>query len=215
MCGEREPCLAGLRLHRGSSPRVRGTLQIAHGCIKFSRFIPACAGNARSYRPLCRAKPVHPRVCGERYLALAVGGAGFGSSPRVRGTLDSDFQAIGDNRFIPACAGNAVPWVPELPWVPVHPRVCGERLNSSRFGMTPSGSSPRVRGTRSVAGCRGPIYAVHPRVCGERPIPIPPRPGRPGSSPRVRGTRQHQRPNPGDLRFIPACAGNAACWACC
>ncbi len=90
----------------------------------------------------------------------------------------------------------------------VHPRVCGERWlqRPALFGL--GGSSPRVRGTRSlrraavptdrfIPACAGNApnartmrrsSTVHPRVCGERGcsndrgIPIR------GSSPRVRGT---------------------------
>ena len=90
----------------------------------------------------------------------------------------------------------------------VHPRGCGERIDSARTIGCASGSSPRVRGTR-VDGRRDLVLCrfipagagnataaliaafkspVHPRGCGERisdrlyrfdPI---------GSSPRVRGT---------------------------
>ena len=93
------------------------------------------------------------------------------------------------------------------------------------------GSSPRVWGTLYdleeqparvgfIPACAGnarhPEYsngpiAVHPRVCGEREAERSLPAGATGSSPRVRGT-----PVPVALlrlfqRFIPACAGNAAC----
>ena len=93
-----------------------------------------------------------------------------------------------------------------------------------------SGSSPRVRGTRTAAGgagghrrfipacagnagTRAPFAAsaaVHPRVCGERFAAKNSKRRPPGSSPRVRGTRMEG--GAGELvpRFIPACAGNAA-----
>ena len=48
VCGER-PCPPRTKNStRGSSPRVRGTLQVSEHSVEPCRFIPACAGNARS-----------------------------------------------------------------------------------------------------------------------------------------------------------------------
>ena len=174
----------------GSSPRVRGTPRGRPAAPRWRRFIPACAGNSRPIRRICRGPPVHPRVCGElrgrrsatpspagssprvRRNSLRLKSLAFvlaGSSPRVRGTRR---QRIGRRplmRFIPACAGNsccgaATPWR-----CPVHPRVCGELVSGSNSQSSGRGSSPRVRGTHPHHG------------------------------------RQRVR-----LRFIPACAGNSA-----
>ena len=148
-------------------------------------------------------------MCGERTAANVSTNPGFGSSPRVRGTLRSRSHPLSSWRFIPACAGNARVLATPLDLTTVHPRVCGERANYQTESQRRTGSSPRVRGTRRVCWGRdctlrfipacagnappsqyGPrTESVHPRVCGERvrgwPI----------------GTLR--------LRFIPACAGNA------
>ena len=172
---------------------------------------------------------VHPRVCGEHF-----GGVGYphpigGSSPRVRGTPLPFGRSGAQNRFIPACAGNTrrVARSPRirsvhprvcgehaagsglpLRRVTVHPRVCGEHAMGRQPLRSPTGSSPRVRGTpagrlrprrlrRFIPACAGNTTAsaepnrrpaVHPRVCGEHAGELPP------------VTRR--------LRFIPACAGN-------
>ena len=60
--------------------------------------------------------------------------------------------------------------------------------------------------------------SVHPRVCGERAPSAHPRPHSRGSSPRVRGTLSFPPDEGRNVRFIPACAGNArgrcvAAWA--
>ena len=115
-------------LHRGSSPRERGTpLGPGHHPDNF-RFIPARAGNT---------------VDAGR-LAQGV----LGSSPRERGTQCLARWACHSGRFIPARAGNttikAVIWASDT----VHPRASGEQ--ASRLALRPAvaGSSPRERGTR-------------------------------------------------------------------
>ena len=213
----------------GSSPRVRGTRGGRDFHARTPRFIPACAGNASPLASSRPAKPVHPRVCGERPHASTLRVAEIGSSPRVRGTRSVGQPLVAQSRFIPACAGNAPARPSSRPAPPVHPRVCGERAIADEIAGNASGSSPRVRGTPSArqsgkgngrfipacAGnaCRSTIrrgrWAVHPRVCGERAENELIRRVDDGSSPRVRGTRRSKRVGRRRQRFIPACAGNA------
>ena len=177
-----------------------------------------------------RLPAVHPRVCGERRSHMAANLYATGSSPRVRRThayAPDDDSAL---RFIPACAGNAVPWNARYPQWSVHPRVCGERPPPEDDEESGAGSSPRVRGTpgrrdlkmqllRFIPACAEnaiPLRpndsntAVHPRVCGERLGAISFHDSANGSSPRVRGTLRRAPRWRGMGRFIPACAGNAA-----
>ena len=151
VCGEREvpfelagadvrfiPACAG-NARASPGPKVRGC-----------RFIPACAGNAYSALHRCASIAVHPRVCGERRSVRALRCPKAGSSPRVRGTRAHTSGATAHKRFIPACAGNAMPPARPRPWRPVHPRVCGERRQARMGNHERNGSSPRVRGTRGV-----------------------------------------------------------------
>ena len=144
-CTRREPT------DIGSSPRVRGTpaARVAHPGS--DRFIPACAGNAGTGGQLSGEHPVHPRVCGERRVRTTQVATLVGSSPRVRGTLGERRGVALHQRFIPACAGNAI--MPRLTAIgrPVHPRVCGERRPAPVQLESQPGSSPRVRGTRPRA----------------------------------------------------------------
>ena len=174
----------------GSSPRVRGTRATTR------------------IRARCRA--VHPRVCGERWRRPNETGLRCGSSPRVRGTHTHGPDRAALVRFIPACAGNAARPCRAAKRPPVHPRVCGERPPDRPPASAMGGSSPRVRGTRATTRIRARCRAVHPRVCGER-WRRPNETGlRCGSSPRVRGTHTHGPDRAALVRFIPACAGNAA-----
>ena len=195
-----------------------------------NRFIPACAGNAVAGSASAARAAVHPRVCGERCHTVARKPLGIGSSPRVRGTRWCMPPPPSPDRFIPACAGNAVGACTSTRAPPVHPRVCGERVLVVGVGVGVLGSSPRVRGTltrerttpgtsRFIPACAGNAArrwrrrsagTVHPRVCGEREPRSRAARGKSGSSPRVRGTPACPL-TPGDpSRFIPACAGNAA-----
>ncbi len=108
VCGERSKAWRTRNNMTGSSPRVRGTLPAKMLRYRGFRFIPACAGNAPTRCTTTSARSVHPRVCGERDDARAAKGGKGGSSPRVRGTLHPPAARRTDQRFIPACAGNAV-----------------------------------------------------------------------------------------------------------
>ena len=195
VCGELQRRQLADRPDPGSSPRVRGTHPPpALGRVQ-RRFIPACAGNSGRAFSDCRGPPVHPRVCGELLQAQRRDRRHCGSSPRVRGTRAAPTSAAGCDRFIPACAGNSSRRAPPAPCNPVHPRVCGELLESVVAGAGAGGSSPRVRGTldglgaqhaglRFIPACAGNSHAarrrancrtVHPRVCGELGPPSPTR----------------------------------------
>ena len=113
--------------------------------------------------------------------------------------------------------------------IPDHPRGCGERGKSPAVRKLCAGSSPRVRGTlhqRVRAQVVGRIIPAgagnadshraparrrsdHPRGCGERSAAPCVWPTLLGSSPRVRGTQPQDEVLHGDLRIIPAGAGNA------
>ncbi len=193
----------------GSSPRLRGTHHRHGQPGRVRRFIPAFAGNARGRILADPAEAVHPRVCGERAMAVPMSARFTGSSPRLRGTPSRAEKNNGKGRFIPAFAGNAISPARTARFAPVHPRVCGERQKSTRPDSVCIGSSPRLRGTRAVGRSAAvlhrfiPAFAgnayiepgriqtlpVHPRVCGERSFQQRPSARTRGSSPRLRGTQ--------------------------
>ena len=173
----------------GSSPYARGTRSSGVGSRPRLRFIPACAGNAK----------------------MKVGSAwnAAGSSPHARGTLDDTVVEAAGDRFIPACAGNAPVFPRCRSMRTVHPRMRGERNDSTRFRLVTFGSSPHARGThtgrpvepeypRFIPACAGnarrgiqppACRSVHPRMRGERFDSAPSSACTPGSSPHARGTQ--------------------------
>ena len=89
VCGEHQDVVDLVVNPVGSSPRVRGTYQVAVEHIGGQRFIPACAGNMAVRSINMSRSSVHPRVCGEHAGAPRALVGGSGSSPRVRGTSNS------------------------------------------------------------------------------------------------------------------------------
>ena len=131
-----------------------------------------------------------------------------GSSPRLRGTPEGDEPGWAARRFIPAPAGNTAISGARCSRRPVHPRACGEHSASRRQLHDQYRFIPAPAGNTSCQSSHASARSVHPRACGEHPSeatdtfePI-------GSSPRLRGTRVGQRVAIGNVRFIPAPAGN-------
>ena len=213
----------------GSSPRVRGTRRGHEPVRSGVRFIPARAGNSPNSASVSLEVAVHPRACGELAVELDISIKDYGSSPRVRGTLDCSHCRLIRKRFIPARAGNSMAGSRKWLSNSVHPRACGELSYRSGLSSSLSGSSPRVRGTlRFTPGdqprCRFiPARAgnssrltltecpssVHPRACGELFNAADAVALCGGSSPRVRGTPGWRGKFRWRRRFIPARAGNS------
>ena len=229
MRGERVRWAAAPSSISGSSPHVRGMPACRFNSIDPDRFIPACAGNASRISATCSATPVHPRMCGERIRWYQPKSGKHGSSPHARGTPYILLYDSGNDRFIPACAGNASAGPRTSPARAVHPRMRGERSRKTGERAPVGGSSPHARGTRQADHLNRivqrfiPAYAgnattlhrphfwnsVHPRIRGERDPTYTTDGLKRGSSPHTRGTHWRYLGRWLGRRFIPAYAGNA------
>ena len=136
-------------MRQGSPPRVRGKGNFGLDFCVIVGITPACAGK----RTLCATRPApagdHPRVCGEKEVAVDFQRDPLGSPPRVRGKVRPEnppFQAVQD-----------------------HPRVCGEKRVSTLRFMRKEGSPPRVRG--KDVGMMGESfkYGITPACAGKSP----------------------------------------------
>ena len=127
-------------------------------------------------------------MCGEKGGVIRMLVEVAGSPPRVRGKGCGYHFLPPLSRITPACAGKRRPTTMKIQASQDHPRVCGEKGNSSIAGRQSTGSPPRVRGkgllalhgrgctgiTPACAGKRHCIHASimscedHPRVCGEK-----------------------------------------------
>ena len=213
----------------GSSPHARGTLDDAQFHFLTSRFIPACAGNARTPGGAAGTGAVHPRMRGERASSSVACVYTVGSSPHARGTRLCGPHTASLCRFIPACAGNAARHDGTRRRTTVHPRMRGERRGCADRRPARAGSSPHARGTlwvsheseahgRFIPACAGNApawsrlstgFPVHPRMRGERFVAAWCDALGRGSSPHARGTPSYKPASMTHVRFIPACAGNA------
>ena len=130
VCGEHYFLRYGIAVHRGSSPRVRGTRCSLLRGTRTIGIIPACAGNTSWSWNGAEDSRDHPRVCGEHLACRGIRSIVTGSSPRVRGTLHVHDVRGGLCGIIPACAGNTTLYrlFSFREWD--HPRVCGEHTSN-------------------------------------------------------------------------------------
>ena len=171
--------------------------------------IPACAGSTLTLAVSRSRARDHPRMCGEHLHAFEHILRDEGSSPHVRGALNSGVENKPPLGIIPACAGSTYGLASICSKTRDHPRMCGEHNSILIVGGTYPGSSPHVRGARHelchgsfwsgiIPACAGSTCLVpslsllprdHPRMCGEHPCCNTTNNRVPGSSPHVRGAR--------------------------
>ena len=87
VCGEAARRARSGHYEPGPSPRVRGSPRSRKVVEQRRGSIPACAGKPSRAGTSTSAAWVHPRVCGEAVHDGRVVDAGWGPSPRVRGSL--------------------------------------------------------------------------------------------------------------------------------
>ena len=211
----------------GLSPRVRGNRVLVGQHHRYSRSIPACAGEPAGALLGALTLKVYPRVCGGTRRRVRFTEAMQGLSPRVRGNPSIPNCGSMITGSIPACAGEPEIIGETVQASTVYPRVCGGTGPASVYCIPMRGLSPRVRGnqiriqvvpdrTRSIPACAGEPSCgggwgfagkVYPRVCGGtfgkqryRCLVL-------GLSPRVRGNLEHNPKFLATQRSIPACAG--------
>ena len=187
MCGEHYQLHCLRNPDRGSSPRVRGTLDVQNVGRGLGGIIPACAGNTnallkplapkRDHPRVCGEHTIpqiflveiardHPRVCGEHAEDLHERHIFQGSSPRVRGTRLSAWSWPTMAGIIPACAGNTGSTSTGSTPPGDHPRVCGEHTLMYRWARMYVGSSPRVRGTLARRLLQQALRGIIPACAG-------------------------------------------------
>ena len=105
-CGEHVLFVGFMGWSAGSSPRLRGTLSPFVVQLHGEGIIPALAGNTHSCSSTRTTWWDHPRACGEHVCDIPAEAFNRGSSPRLRGTLNTPSTLPPHIGIIPALAGN-------------------------------------------------------------------------------------------------------------
>ena len=167
---------------------MRGKASRGGLILKDDGITPAYAGKSYAQRNFAHNSWDHPRVCGEKCIPLTRGHGRQGSPPRMRGKVQLGEIDLQDIWITPAYAGKSGPCPDRVPPAGDHPRVCGEKSQSTSASPRALGSPPRMRGkgvkqsnsrirmgiTPAYAGkshkvrLQAPGRWDHPRVCGEK-----------------------------------------------
>ena len=167
---------------------MRGKVHNAARAAPIRGITPAYAGKRllRQLRHITSRD--HPRVCGEKAQTSGCSLCGAGSPPRMRGKAIRGAALAASERITPAYAGKSSLGCEYCIVTQDHPRVCGEKAQTSGCSLCGAGSPPRMRGKairgaalaaseritpayagKSSLGCEYCIVTQdHPRVCGEK-----------------------------------------------
>ena len=166
-------------------------------------------------------------MCGEKSGFCQRSILHLGSPPRMRGKAIVIQRVDRLGGITPACAGKRTPLLTPRSVTWDHPRVCGEKPESGRWGEQDAGSPPRMRGkaprfliakglfriTPAYAGKSVKVNEPdclprdHPRVCGEKKDNPDEWSEVQGSPPRVRGKEEMLYQGRHSSGITPACAG--------
>ena len=169
-------------------------------------------------------------MCGEKERTSRCACWTEGSPPRMRGKVQLGEIDLQDIWITPAYAGKSGPCPDRVPPAGDHPRVCGEKSQSTSASPRALGSPPRMRGkgvkqsnsrirmgiTPAYAGKRVRpcltcfAHRDHPRVCGEKARRRARTHARIGSPPRMRGKGSKGIKKPDISGITPAYAGKSS-----
>ena len=207
LCGEKQIDEPIENNETGSPPPMRG--KAGNPCIAGNpcRITPAYAGKSEFCPKSSRSGQDHPRLCGEKIFSSFSHAPQTGSPPPMRGKECMSIRRNRQNGITPAYAGKSCPFCRFRGGCRDHPRLCGEKPETSASPETHAGSPPPMRGkelnfqptcprgriTPAYAGKSiSPVGSVltqkdHPRLCGEKRTCLWLKNLPPGSPPPMRG----------------------------
>ena len=136
-CGEKGVVEEVVLFFIGSSPRVRGKVDVAQVCDVCLGIIPAGAGKSLLSIEVKTKGWDHPRGCGEKTASIGRSSLSQGSSPRVRGKGHTGVYAMECIGIIPAGAGKSLHGAEHALVEEDHPRGCGEKARAANRRAKP------------------------------------------------------------------------------
>ena len=146
-CGAHLACRRTKTRRVGSSPRMRGSRRLSCWPAWLRGIIPAHAGLTVSFCIAPLLDRDHPRACGAHWNQYGYSIAGWGSSPRMRGSPLYALILRFVSGIIPAHAGLTTRHAAAPRASGDHPRACGAHTCPFRHHAGCQGSSPRMRGS--------------------------------------------------------------------
>ena len=186
---------------------MRGKEDNAPLVSRYVGITPAYAGKrwySRLFTPICWD---HPRVCGEKPLAVFAFYCWIGSPPRMRGKGADGAHDVLCDGITPAYAGKSS----SKRWRRIkkqdHPRVCGEKVYAYPKPCKRSGSPPRMRGKEYFQDTKQKYKRITPAYAGKSWVEGKHYWESAGSPPRMRGKVKKEDTNMPRSRITPAYAG--------
>ena len=154
VCGEKYTTFRNQLKTAGSPPRMRGKVAEIFLGNSGGGITPAYAGKRRERMVHDGHGGDHPRVCGEKSFKTSISCGYRGSPPRMRGKVMRVCMATGLRGITPAYAGKSTGRGRTALFAGDHPRVCGEKSQSTSASRRALGSPPRMRGKAHKRKCR-------------------------------------------------------------
>ena len=168
VCGEKlwasEPRVYG----PGSPPHMRGKVGRLNGREGVRGITPAYAGKRFSCKSGEKQVGDHPRICGEKLIALISTPSVVGSPPRMRGKASGVPPCSCSPGITPAYAGKRARGIQPQQGKQDHPRVCGEKSLAEFSYRADQGSPPRMRGKAETGMVTVVRTRITPAYAGKR-----------------------------------------------
>ena len=168
VCGEKTCFVKRATRTSGSPPRMRG--KVARNELRALQYgiTPAYAGKRAKPSDYLRPDEDHPRICGEKKPYKRMGRFAVGSPPHMRGKVARKFVPPTSPGITPAYAGKSLIWLWQWVTTQDHPRICGEKKQSSTMTAANSGSPPHMRGKGCFVFFESHCVRITPAYAGKR-----------------------------------------------
>ena len=115
---------------------MRGKGRVFCHAVSVDRITPAYAGKSHTVFPFAHVKEDHPRLCGEKALAILLAIGKLGSPPPMRGKAARFLQFLPPAGITPPMRGKAVSSLVSSTLSRITPAYAGKR-NAPWSGRTP------------------------------------------------------------------------------